>query len=86
VGKEESPLSVKPTNGLLQLIEAVLDGHRFWIGVLEIATIDERLLRDFPDYRCHVKLQDGRQATAAIVGALKHGDYVAVKVTGITKL
>lgn len=82
----ESPLSVKPIDGLVHFVDAVLDTHPFWFGVVELPMPDRSLLETFIAYRCDLVLGDKRQGTAAIVKVFAKDDYVGLCISGVSKL
>jgi len=82
----ESPLSMKPIDGLVHFVDAVLDTHPFWFGVVELPMPDRSLLEMFIAYRCDIVLEDKRQGTAAIVKVFARDDYVGLCISGISRL
>ncbi len=55
----ESPLSMKPIDGLVHFVDAVLDTHPFWFGVVELPMPDRSLLGV---HRLSVRYRIGGQA------------------------
>jgi len=48
----ESPLNIKPINGLIHIVDALLGTHPFWFGIIELPVSDRSLLETFITYRC----------------------------------
>ena len=82
----ESPQSVKPMQGLIHIVDAILGTHPFWFGIIELPICDERLLRTFTDYRCDLVLEDGRQGAAAIFRVFAKDDFMGLCVSGMSVL
>jgi hypothetical protein len=82
----ESPQSVKPLHALVYFVDALLDTHPFWFGVVELPMPDRSLLETFIAYRCDLVLEDKRQGTAAIVKVFAKDDYIGICISGVSKL
>jgi hypothetical protein len=82
----ESVHTAKKLKCLIHLVEAQLDIHPFWFGIIELPFRDDNLLHNFIDFDCHVFLEDGRQASGVICRVFAKEDYMAMCVSGRTKL